>query len=102
VLEEEARKGDSDRAEESTWRPAHSDWTMQHELLAQVRDLLMKAHFTNPVMFPRPQSAIEAMRAEIEEQRLASGYARVLDEVEAAQQRWRAMSEEERRAVGVV
>ena len=99
VLEEDSER--SEESEASSWRPAHSDWTMLHELLAQVRDLLMKAHFTNPQMFPRPQSEIERLREEIEEQRMASGYQRVLDEVEAAQARWTAMSEEERDALVV-
>lgn len=84
----------------SSWRPAHSDWTMEHELLAQIRDLTGRAHFKDFGMFPRPESAIETLRAEMEEARRRSGYENILSVVEAGKRRWRGMSQEERDAMG--
>jgi hypothetical protein len=79
----------SDSEPTSKWRPANVEWSLMHELVAQQRDLMLKAWFKGGTAFPRPETALESLRTAAEEARSLYDYNRILDEVAAAQQRWR-------------
>lgn len=91
LAEEEAAESNGDGSADASpsWRPAHTDWTLTHELLAQVRDAVLRAHFKDPKDFPRPVTALQEARAEAEERRMRSGYDKILDVVARGQQRWK-------------
>lgn len=87
---------------EEKWRPAPVDFTLMHEMVAEVRDLLgelcaltadgpvaVKTRHTPPPPFPRPVSELEKARRRIKAARDAEYDADLLAFAEAGKRRWR-------------
>lgn len=100
IAEHLAKQGKPD---DPSWRPQAEDWTLLHELVAQVRDRLggvagliadlptaVKTRHTPPPYFPRPQTELDKARQRIEAEADKAYDDRLLDIAEAAKRRWRA------------
>jgi hypothetical protein len=104
IVEREVEDDD----EAPSWSPAAEDWTLLHEMLAQVFDRLgalamitahAKPEAKGPDPFPRPVTALSKARESMKQVKLDRYDEKLLDVVAKAQQRWRDLSEEERDAM---
>lgn len=96
-----ARAGaEYDPDDETPWRPPAADWSLQHELLGQIRDTLTDiAVITGKGLpgenrrfaerFPRPQTETDRAIAAAKAQREKEYDERLLDFVERGKQRYR-------------
>lgn len=96
-----ARKIAEDTAEGKTWHPDAADWTLMHDLVAEVRDLLADSVVIQgrglpsngrrqfPSRYPRPVTEIDKARAAAEAARDQLADERIMAEVDRAKQRWR-------------
>lgn len=84
------------------WAPALADWTLQHELLSQIRDRLghvaalladlpigVKQRHTPPPDFPRPHTALDAALAEAKAAREKAYDDKLMAFADKAKARWR-------------
>lgn len=92
-----------DEDEDVSWRPQPADWTLMHELLAQIRDITadtakliaqLPTTVTNrgefPQAFPRPESEVAKARIRLKRERQQRYDENLLAFAEQAKARWRA------------
>ena len=107
IAEKEA--ADADAAEKEgkppppPWRPDPDDFTLMHEILAQIRDgsaqtatliadlpTAVKHRTRPPAAFGRPETELDRERRRIREERDQAADDRLMDITAAAKQRWKA------------
>ena len=97
---EEAEK--AGRPPAPPWRPDPDDFTLMHEILAQIRDGVaetatliadlptpVKQRTKPPAAFGRPETLLDKERRRIREERDQAADDRLLDITSAAKRRWR-------------
>ena len=102
-----AEKIVADEDEDAKWHPRPSDWTLDRELLAQVRDRLgqvaslladlpvgVKQRHNPPPAFPRPETALDKARIAKAKREEREYDEKLLDFAEQAKARWRAQQAE--------
>lgn len=97
---------------EGDWHPPAEDWSLMHELVAQVRDRLgavaklvaelpttIEQRKPLPPSFPRPQTVYGRVKAERQQVREEHYDQHLMDVVDQAKARWRAMQAEQAQEV---
>jgi hypothetical protein len=107
---EEWAKRELDKKEEvgQKWRPEPEEWTLLHELTAQVRDRLgslaalladlptgVKTRHSHPEPFPRPETELDRAKRRLEAEREQAYDAKLEAMVAGAKARWRAAQQAE-------
>jgi hypothetical protein len=94
--------------DEKPWRPEGSDWSLMHELTAEVRDRLgeiaaliadlpvgVKTRHKSPPQFPRPETALTRATRRYREEQDAKEMQRIEDWVEKGRENWRRLQREQ-------
>jgi hypothetical protein len=101
------RIAEAEDPDDPSWSPQAADWTLMHELMASVRDLLVDVVIITgkglpsdgprrfPPPYPRPDTELEKARKRVAEIKLRTYDDKILAEVERAKDRWRAMKAQE-------
>lgn len=110
VVEQMLDDAEADEKENGTqeWRPPAEDWSLMHELVAQVRDRLgavakliaelpttVETRRPVPPPFPRPLTEYDQALAAREKVREDQYDQHLMDVVDQAKARWRAMQDEQ-------
>lgn len=98
----------SEKPDDPAWAPQPAEFTLMHELAAEIRDRLgvvcalladlpvaVDHRHTPPASFPRPETELVKARKRVKDERDQAYDDRLVADVERAQQRWR-----ERHALG--
>jgi hypothetical protein len=97
------RIAEAEDPEDPQWSPQSTDWTLDRELLASIRDLLADLTVIAgrglpsngvrqfPPRYPRPDTETERARARMAAEKIQRYDDKILGEVERAKERWRAM-----------
>jgi hypothetical protein len=94
--------------DETPWKPAGSDWSLMHELTAEVRDRLgeiaaliadlpvgVKTRHKAPPQFPRPETAMTRATRRYREQQETAELQKIEDWVEKGRENWRRLQAEQ-------
>ena len=97
-----ALAADDTETEGTPWRPAVEDWSMLHELLAQIRDrqgdiaailldlpVAVKSRHKPPQHFPRPLTELDRARIRIQNEKDEADMARIDAFVKRGKENWK-------------